>query len=188
MSPPRRPQRVAPMADLLPNRVSDQQTLAEHNARAACYADDWHNQPEPADLHAVIRQFFTPGPTADIGCGSGREVAWLNANGYPAVGYDAAEGMLAVARERYPQFSFRLAALPDLAGIPDESFDNVLCETVIMHLPREQIAPAVRRLTAILKPAGILYASWRVTAGADDVGTGSLTLLAIGQLPQFGLG
>jgi hypothetical protein len=27
----------------------------------------------------------------------------------------------------------------------------------------------------------------RVRAGGDDVGTGSLTLLAIGQLPRFGL-
>src|SRR5262249_4779572 len=48
------------------------------------------------------------------------------------------------------------------------SFDNVLCETVLMHLPRDDIAPSVRRLMAILRPGGCLYLSWRVTTGADQ--------------------
>ena len=52
--------------------------------------------------------------------------------------------------------------------MPDAAFDNVLCETVIMHLRRPQILDAVRRLLAILKPGGILYLSWRVTDGADQ--------------------
>jgi hypothetical protein len=38
----------------------------------------------------------------------------------------------------------------------------VLCETVIMHLPPAEVAPATARLLAILKPAGTLYLSWRV--------------------------
>ena len=36
-----------------------------------------------------------------------------------------------------------------------------------MHLDRAQIAPSVRRMLDITKPAGILYLSWRVTEGAD---------------------
>ena len=48
------------------------------------------------------------------------------------------------------------------------TFDNVLCETVIMHLDHKQIAASVRRLLDIVKPSGILYLSWRVTEGADQ--------------------
>jgi hypothetical protein len=44
----------------------------------------------------------------------------------------------------------------------------VLCETVIMHLDRKEIAASVRRLLDIVKPSGILYLSWRVTDNADD--------------------
>ena len=146
----------------------DPETLLAYDAAAAAFAADWHEQPAPADLHAVVRRFFQPGLTADIGCGSGREVAWLAANGYPAVGYDPSAGLLAQARARYPQLVFEAAALPDLAGISAGTFDNVLCETVIMHLPPDLIAPSVRRLVSILKPDGILYLSWRVTAGADQ--------------------
>ena len=56
--------------------------------------------------------------------------------------------------------------MPELRGVG--TFDNVLCETVIMHLDRKQIAPSVRRLLDIVKPSGILYLSWRVTEGADQ--------------------
>ena len=58
--------------------------------------------------------------------------------------------------------------MPELAGIADDTFDNVLCETVIMHLAADAIAPSVRRLATMLKPGGILYLSWRVTATADE--------------------
>ncbi len=49
----------------------------------------------------------------------------------------------------------------------DEALHNVLCETVIMHLPAAVIGPSVERLLAILKPGGTLYLSWRLTSGAD---------------------
>jgi 2-polyprenyl-3-methyl-5-hydroxy-6-metoxy-1,4-benzoquinol methylase len=115
-----------------------------------------------------VQRYFAPGLTADIGCGSGREVGWLAANGFDAVGYDASDALLAEARRRYPHCDFRTARLPDLTGIAEASFDNVLCETVIMHLPRAEIGPAVRRLMAIVRPAGVLYLSWRVTTKSDQ--------------------
>ena len=145
----------------------DHRTLAAYDEGAADFAADWHAQPPPADLHALIRYYFRPGQTADIGCGSGREVAWLDANGFAATGYDASGGLLTEARARYPHLRFETAALPELAEIPGESFDNVLCETVIMHLAREQVAPSLERMIGILRTGGILYVSWRVTDGAD---------------------
>lgn len=144
----------------------DRQTLAAYELNAAAFAKDWHDQPAPVDLQEVVERFFVRGgSSADIGCGSGREVAWLNANGFSATGFDASESLLAEARRRYPGLKFAAAELPELRGIG--TFDNVLCETVIMHLDRKQIGPAVRRLFEIVKPSGTLYLSWRVTDGAD---------------------
>ena len=145
----------------------DRSTLTAYDQAAAAFAQDWHDQPPPADLHALVTRFFAKGTTADIGCGSGREVAWLAANGFPARGFDASEGLLAEARRRYPTLAFAYAELPDLRGIAADCFDNVLCETVVMHVGRAVIAPSVRRMMAILKPGGILYVSWRVTEGID---------------------
>ena len=141
----------------------DPQTLAAYDRAAEIFAKDWHEQPPPSDLHAIVKRFFISGRTADIGCGSGREVAWLCANGFPAVGYDPSDGLLRQARARYPGLDFRMAALPELTGIAANTFDNVLCETVLMHLGAAAILPSVERLITILKPRGLLYLSWRVS-------------------------
>lgn len=146
----------------------DLKTLNAYEAAAPAFAADWHAQPTPTDLHAIVRRFFVPGSAGDIGCGSGREVAFLAAGGFAATGYDACEALLAQARLRYPDLAFEQAALPALTGVADCALDNVLCETVIMHLPCEQIAPAIARLQSTLRPGGILYLSWRVTEGGDQ--------------------
>jgi SAM-dependent methyltransferase len=145
----------------------DDATLGAYDRAATAFATEWETQPPPTDLHAVVRQFFTPGPTADIGCGSGRDTAWLTEHHYPATGFDASEGLLVEARSRHPQCRFVHAVLPSLAGVEEASFTNVLCETVIMHLPPETVAASVAKLLALLIPGGTLYLSWRVTEGAD---------------------
>ena len=147
----------------------DRLTRAAYDKDAAAFARDWHEQPAPVDLHEIVARFFIKGGiSADIGCGSGREVAWLNTNGFPANGFDGSEGLLAQARSRYPNLSFAWAELPILRGIAANSYDNVLCETVIMHLDRARIAPSVRRMLDIVKPGGVFYLSWRVTEDADQ--------------------
>jgi hypothetical protein len=61
----------------------------------------------------------------------------------------------------------KCAALPELTGVSDGTFANVLCETAIMHLEPAMIGQAVRKLMAILRPSGVLYLTWRVTEDAD---------------------
>jgi SAM-dependent methyltransferase len=146
----------------------DRSTLAAYDRDAASFAKDWHEQPPPIDLQEIVQRYFIKnGATADIGCGSGREVAWLNGNGFPAAGLDASEGLLTEARRRYPDFRFVQAELPGLAGVAAGVYDNLLCETVIMHLDRADIAPSVRRMFEIVKPGGVFYLSWRVTDETD---------------------
>jgi SAM-dependent methyltransferase len=146
---------------------TDTGTLHAYDHEAAEFAEDWHTQPIPSDMYALVREFFTPGPTADIGCGSGRDTSWLTEHGFPTIGYDPSAGLLGQARGRYPKLDFRRSALPELDEVPDHAFANVLCETVIMHLPSDALVPSLRRLLALLRPAGTLYLSWRVTEGTS---------------------
>ena len=147
----------------------DEQTIETYSTNAGRFATEWRDQPPPADMYALLQRYFTAGgETADIGCGAGRDVAWLNAHGFPTVGYDAAEGLLAQAAAHYPSLVFKRAALPALDRIASHSYDNVLCETVIMHLPPGEITQACGRLLEILKPKGTLYLSWRVAESASS--------------------
>lgn len=151
----------------------DELTLAAYDANAEGYADAWHTQSAPAEMHELVHRFFHPGePTADVGCGAGRDTAWLNENGYPAIGYEPSVGLLFEARRRHPEVEFARDWLPELRSAGEGTFANVLCETVIMHLPAAGVAPSVRRLTGSLRPGGILYLSWRVadTSRRDDRG------------------
>lgn len=147
--------------------TGDAGTLAAYATHAASYADGWLSQPPPTDLQDAVKRHFRGGAmggvTADIGSGSGRDVDWLNRNGYPCVGFDASAALLAEAQRRFPDWRFEQATLPLLAEIAPRTFDNVLCETVLMHLPRDAIATAVDGLRRILVHDGVLYLSWRVS-------------------------
>jgi SAM-dependent methyltransferase len=145
----------------------DRQTLGAYDHDAAAFAKEWEAQPVPVDVYDLIGRYFDPGLTADIGCGSGRDTNWFSKNGYTAIGFDASEGLLAEARRLHPGIEFRYAALPELNGIADGVFNNVFCETVIMHLSADAIEPSVKRLVEILRLNGTLYLSWRVTEKED---------------------
>src|SRR5450830_48320 len=146
----------------------DSRTCTAYDKDAAVFAQDWLAQPVPEDLYALLQRYFSPGATADIGCGAGRDTAWLCANGFTASGYDASAGLLEQARRRYPAISFTQAALPALEMVPNDYFQNVLCETVIMHLQPSELPAAVRRLLDVLRVGGVLYLSWRVTTGESQ--------------------
>jgi SAM-dependent methyltransferase len=146
----------------------DAETLQAYDTAAEAFADDWDSQPAGTDLQDLVRHYFSPGLTADVGSGSGRDAAWLTANGYPTVGLEPSAGLLAEARRRYPEVDFWSATLPELEGVADGTFVNVLCETVIMHLEPSTVAKSVQRLAEILQPGGTLYLTWRVTEGSDQ--------------------
>ena len=146
----------------------DEQTIETYSTNAGRYAAEWRDQAPPTDMYALLQRYFAPGgKTADIGCGAGRDVAWLNEHGFPAVGYDAAEGLLAQAATDFPSLAFKRAELPGWEAIPSDAYDNVLCETVLMHLPPDEVTQACARLFEILRPKGTLYLSWRVAESAS---------------------
>jgi SAM-dependent methyltransferase len=146
----------------------DRSTLAAYDADPQAYVDRWLARPEAIGLLDLMREHFKPGGlTADIGSGGGRLTAWLAGQGFAVVGFDASEGLLAEARARYPEIEFRRALLPDLPEVAPGSFDNVFCKGVLMHLPRAEVAPAARKLAALLKPGGTLLLNWRITWPAD---------------------
>src|SRR5205085_5331164 len=124
--------------DLRSHRM-DEETRQVYDAHAATISARMR-QIEPGDFYALMQSFFHPGQsTIDIGCGSGRDVVWLQAHGYPAIGYDASPGMLREARAAYPAIDVREDSLPDLASVPDGACLNALCSAVLMHLPREDL-------------------------------------------------
>ena len=146
----------------------DDKTIGIYDTGAAGFAAEWEDEQDPPDdLRAAVDAYFRPGATADIGCGSGRDSAWLNAQGFDVVGIDASRGLIEEASRRHPNVMFECDTLPRLESLDSGAYANVLCETVIMHMPEVEALASVRRLAALLAPGGALYLSWRVTEGVD---------------------
>lgn len=146
----------------------DSQTLARYNADAALIAAR-HQIYVPTHLYELAAAHFHPaGRTADIGCGSGRDTAWLAAQGYDVFGFDASPAMLAEARAAYPQLRLAEATLPALDTIPNASFDNLLVSAVLMHLPATALITAATALVRILRPRGRLLLTWRQSQAVGE--------------------
>ena len=123
-------------------------TLTHYDTHAREFADVHHRYHTPERTQSLVRTFFRPGDelTVDLGCGSGRDTAWLEGLDYKVIGLDASEGMLNEARARHPGIEFRTATLPEVTELRDGSADNILCSGVLMHLPEEELIPAALSL------------------------------------------
>ncbi|MFE5210543.1 class I SAM-dependent methyltransferase [Streptomyces sp. NPDC056600] len=120
------------------------------------------------DMHGEARfcaALVPPGARVlDAGCGTGRVMIRLAELGYDCVGVDLDGSMLAVARQQAPQlpwFQADLAELdPDaLGGATD--FDLVVVAGNVFQLVADgTVATVVRRLTAALRPGGLLVSGF----------------------------
>ncbi len=56
----------------------DQETLGAYDAGAAGFAKDWHEQPAPVDLHALVNRFFQPmaAPPTSAAAAAARWPSW----------------------------------------------------------------------------------------------------------------
>lgn len=152
----------------------DLQTISVYDKSAEQIAAQ-HKMLVPALIYQLVNKFFIKGGVcADVGCGIGRDSAWLSKQGYSVISIDASEGMLQQARQLNPNAYFIQDSLPLLKKQADSSFTNVLCSAVIMHLTANQIAYAVTNLVRITAEDGVLIISFRGTKSKDHRENGKL--------------
>jgi len=99
-------------------------------------------------------------------CGAGRYDGILLEAGHSVVGIDQSEGMLARARERFPEARYEKMGLQemDFRG----AFDGVICIDAMEHVCPEDWPGILRGFREALMPDGVLYFTV-VTAEADDL-------------------
>jgi len=152
----------------------DIQTITAYNQDAQSIAA-LHATLIPEKLYQQINSHFIKhGQTADIGCGIGRDSFYLQQQGYIVTGVDASVAMLTQARELYPSLNLHQDYLPDLTTLSENSFDNILCSAVLMHLNKQDLEKACLRLLALLKTNGVLIITLRGTHQADKRENGKL--------------
>ena len=115
-----------------------------------------------AKVNAWLTDILPPPPAAilDVGAGTGRDAAWLLAQGYEVLAADPSTEMRAEARRLHPDLDDRYLqdGLPALtktirAGI---SFDFILLNASWMHVASSDRQRAFRKLVTLLKPGGVI--------------------------------
>lgn len=101
---------------------------------------------------------------ADIGCGEGHLCSELRRAGWPMViGVDVSRARVERARKLYPDGEFYDRPL-ELTDVPQASFDLIIMDNVIEHLPEP--ATMLRTLRRYLKPQGrIVVITPNMTSG-----------------------
>ena len=115
----------------------------------------------PSELRAAADRFLQQAGAGarvlDLGCGTGRDMAWLEALDAPVVGADLSMGMLARAKRRVGG----LLAKMDMRtlGFQEDRFQGVWCNAAILHLPRAEASVALAEIQRVLTPGGTLFLS-----------------------------
>lgn len=94
----------------------------------------------------------------DLGCGSGRDSKYFLSRGYQVTAVDGSEQLCKLASDvigqdvlhlRYRDLNFR------------EEFDAVWACASLLHVEKCQMTAVLQRVFRSLKPAGVLYASYK---------------------------
>ena len=94
----------------------------------------------------------------DLGCGAGRDYPAFEERNIDYLGVDASEGMLTVARERFPEATFEAQDLCTL-DLAERSFDGAFANASLQHVPTPALPNALTNIYACLRPGGVLLIS-----------------------------
>lgn len=114
------------------------------------------------------------GSALDIGCGSGRDAAWLAGRGWQVTAVDPSAAMLAGARRIHRSLRIRWIkdGLPKLDKVASlgTTYDLVLLSAVWMHVQENRQAEAAATVARLTGHGGIVNLTIRSDAGEPDRG------------------
>ena len=109
-------------------------------------------------LHLI--HLSAPSRIFDIGSGTGRDAAWLAAQGHRIVAVEPTDAMRIPAMALHPsaRIEWLNDSLPDLAALRQrgETFDLMMLTAVWMHLDGEQRRRAMPNLASLLRTQGVM--------------------------------
>jgi 2-polyprenyl-3-methyl-5-hydroxy-6-metoxy-1,4-benzoquinol methylase len=113
--------------------------------------DETHQQ----YLQKFLKRVVPGGAILSAACGAGRYDGPLLDAGHPVVGIDQSAGMLARAKEHFPEVRYSKMALQEMHF--RETFDGIICMDAMEHICPEDYPGILRGFQEALKPDGVLY-------------------------------
>jgi|SRR5215204_2312879 len=102
------------------------------------------------------------GVICDMGCGPGQVARYLHEQGVKACGVDLSPAMVRQAQRQNPEIPFQRGDVLALDDVADDSYGGVAAFYSVVHIPRRQVARALRELRRVLRPGGVLLLAFHI--------------------------
>jgi SAM-dependent methyltransferase len=151
-------------------------TRAYYDAHAAEYAELTLPQSMSRWLNLFTARLPAGTELIDLGCGAGRDLRSLRNSGFPTVGLDLSERLVAIAKT----YAEAPVVVGDMRRLPfaDDTFGGAWASASLLHLPRSDIGYALAEIRRVLAKNGVLFVSLKYGRGiARDAGGRWFTLV-----------
>jgi 2-polyprenyl-3-methyl-5-hydroxy-6-metoxy-1,4-benzoquinol methylase len=138
-------------------------TLDYYNENAEKLAELYETA-DMSEVHSLLLRFLPQRASVmEIGCGSGRDAAFLIANGYDVTAVEASAQMMEVAQRLHPELAGRitLASVPlrDSDSLLSRQFGAVVCIGTILHVPDQYLFEFASQRRDLVSQEGIFFLS-----------------------------
>jgi len=106
------------------------------------------------------------GPVCDLGCGPGHVARYLSEQKAQVCGVDLSPEMVRRARQLNPGIEFKQGSMLSL-DIEDGAWGGIAAFYSIIHIPRAEVARALREMKRVLRPEGWLLLAFHI--GDDTI-------------------
>ena len=131
------------------------------------YLEDIENA-APPEVHAFMRLIPKGGSVLDVGCAGGRDSKIFVDNGFDLTGVDISEVFLKEASKKIPEGKFLKADVLELP-FPDEFFDAVWANAILLHVSKDDIPKALQSVRRVLKREGKLHIRVKEGEGSKEI-------------------
>jgi ubiquinone/menaquinone biosynthesis C-methylase UbiE len=115
----------------------------------------------------------------DVGCGSGRDVAYFIEEGLDATGIDTSEELLKEAKAIVKRDKFKKMDMLSMS-FKDGSFDGLWVMATLADIPKKDSSAAIKEFSRVLKTDGTVY-----IAVKEGQGEKVIKLEKYNNLPRF---
>ena len=133
-------------------------TINYYNLNAKKFIENTQN----ADMHLTQEKFLQllPGSASilDFGCGSGRDTKYFLEKGYQVVATDGSAELCRLASS-FTGIKVKEMLFQELDEIG--VYDGIWACSSILHLPKQELLPVIRKMCIALKDNGVIYTSFK---------------------------
>lgn len=133
-------------------------TINYYNQNAEKFIANTQN----ADMHPTQERFLRlldkNASILDFGCGSGRDTKYFLDKGYQVTATDGSAELCRLASE-FTSVKVKEMLFQELDAM--NQYDGIWACSSILHLPKKELLPVIRKMCEALKDNGIIYTSFK---------------------------